>query len=198
LWVGAICINQVDLEERQVQVSRMGDIYRLASDVVAYIGEETENSAQAMTYLASMDGSRWNDPIPTTLQRALEDLLSRPWFSRVWVLQEVFNARSVHMVCGQHKVNWSNLQLFRWWHRLGRQDIHSWPLVTTIMDRSSYHSRDLLNLLTQARQCGATDERDRLYALLPMLRDATNEGLVPDYKLSREQVFLKFATYISR
>ncbi len=77
-WVDAICISQIDLEERQAQVSRMNDIYRLASNVVAYIGEEAKNSAAAMTYLARILDSKWDDPIPTFLQKALENLLRRP------------------------------------------------------------------------------------------------------------------------
>jgi hypothetical protein len=60
LWIDAISVNQEDLNERQIQVSKMSEIYRLAHHVVAYIGEETDTdySAEAMTYLASMSSSR--------------------------------------------------------------------------------------------------------------------------------------------
>ncbi|KAH7384037.1 heterokaryon incompatibility protein-domain-containing protein [Phaeosphaeria sp. MPI-PUGE-AT-0046c] len=198
VWVDAVCINQIDLEERQAQVSMMGEIYRQAGAVAVYLGNEAENSDLAMEFLASMSRLTWDDPIANIYVEALKALFRRPWFSRVWVLQEVHNAETVHLICGQHTVAWSQVQLFRWWHRLGRRDIHSWPLVTTIKDRSRYTSRDILHLLTQARQCGATDERDKIYALLPMLHDAASEGLVPDYTLSREEVFSNFATYIAR
>lgn len=198
VWVDAVCINQPDLEERQAQVSMMGEIYRQAGAVAVYLGEEAENSDLAMEFFASMSRLAWDDPIANIYGEALKALFRRPWFSRVWVLQEVYNAETVHLMCGEHTVAWSRVQLFRWWHRLGRRDIQSWPLVTTIKDRSRYTSRDVLHLLTQARQCGATDERDRIYALLPMLHDAASEGLIPDYTLSREEVFLKFAMYIAR
>ncbi|KAH8727341.1 heterokaryon incompatibility protein-domain-containing protein, partial [Phaeosphaeriaceae sp. PMI808] len=39
LWADALCINQDDLEERTHQVSLMGDIYRQAECVVAWLGE---------------------------------------------------------------------------------------------------------------------------------------------------------------
>jgi hypothetical protein len=185
------------LEERQAQVSMMGEIYRQAGAVAVYLGEEAENSDLAMEFFASMSRLAWDDPIANIYGEALKALFRRPWFSRVWVLQEVHNAETVHLMCGEHTVAWSTVQLFRWWHRLGRRDIQSWPLVTTIKDRSRYASRDILHLLTQARQCGATDERDKIYALLPMFHDAASEGLIPDYTLSREEVFLKFAIYIA-
>lgn len=198
VWVDAVCINQIDLEERQAQVSMMGEIYRQAGAVAAYLGEEAENSDLAMEFFASMSRLAWDDPIANIYGEALKALFRRPWFSRVWVLQEVYNAETVHLMCGEHTVAWSKVQLFRWWHRLGRRDIQSWPLVTTIKDRSRYTPRDILHLLTQARQCGATDERDKIYALLPMLHGAASEGLIPDYTLSREEVFLKLAMYIAR
>ncbi|OAG14709.1 hypothetical protein CC77DRAFT_901313, partial [Alternaria alternata] len=37
-WVDAICINQNDLNERNKQVPRMGDIYSMASRVWIWIG----------------------------------------------------------------------------------------------------------------------------------------------------------------
>ena len=176
----------------------MGEIYELASTVFVYLGEEADNSTEAMKYLDSINSTTWDAPMADVVKQAIIDLLQRPWFSRVWVLQEVFNARSVQIICGQNQANWTSLQTFRWWHRLGRQDIYIWPLVTTIKDRSNYFTYNLLGLLTSARKCGATDQRDRLYALLPMLRDAKEEGLIPNYTISREQVYLEFATYMSR
>jgi hypothetical protein len=101
------------------------------------------------------------------------------------------------MICGRYEVDWANIQLFRWWHRLGRRDIVHWPLVTTIKDRSIYFGKDLLHLLTEARFCGATDERDKLYALFPMIRNATKDGLTANYTLPREERYLKYATYLS-
>ncbi|KAF2027322.1 HET-domain-containing protein, partial [Setomelanomma holmii] len=46
-WIDAICINQDDVLEREVQVRGMGDIYRAAADVVVYLGEEDEQSQLA-------------------------------------------------------------------------------------------------------------------------------------------------------
>ncbi|KAF2240619.1 HET-domain-containing protein, partial [Trematosphaeria pertusa] len=38
LWIDALCINQSDNAERGHQIQRMGDIYRGASEVLAWLG----------------------------------------------------------------------------------------------------------------------------------------------------------------
>jgi hypothetical protein len=40
LWIDAICINQKDVEERNLQVFRMKSIFRQADEVVAWLGVE--------------------------------------------------------------------------------------------------------------------------------------------------------------
>ncbi|KAI0007134.1 heterokaryon incompatibility protein-domain-containing protein [Xylariaceae sp. FL0662B] len=54
IWIDAICINQADTAERNAQVACMKEIYRGAELVVAWIGEETEDSKRAMRFLREM------------------------------------------------------------------------------------------------------------------------------------------------
>lgn len=51
LWVDAICINQADNPEKSREVLRMGDIYSLASGVVAWLGVADKTSDRAMDFL---------------------------------------------------------------------------------------------------------------------------------------------------
>ncbi len=44
LWVDAVCINQDDTPEKESQVSIMREIYRKASNVIVWLGEEGDNS----------------------------------------------------------------------------------------------------------------------------------------------------------
>ena len=39
VWIDAVCINQDDLLERNVQVARMGDVFRKAQNTVIYLGQ---------------------------------------------------------------------------------------------------------------------------------------------------------------
>ncbi|KAH8645843.1 heterokaryon incompatibility protein-domain-containing protein [Xylariales sp. PMI_506] len=44
LWIDAVCINQDDMEERNSQVLLMRSIYRSASKVVVWLGEDADDS----------------------------------------------------------------------------------------------------------------------------------------------------------
>lgn len=41
LWIDAICINQIDIAEKSVQVAIMGSVYRGGSQTLVWLGEET-------------------------------------------------------------------------------------------------------------------------------------------------------------
>jgi hypothetical protein len=50
LWTDALCINQADLAEKSQQVKLMGEIYKVAVEVVVWLGKEevTDESAVAL------------------------------------------------------------------------------------------------------------------------------------------------------
>lgn len=45
-WADAICINQIDNEEKSFQVNQMGDIYDRAAEVVIWLGDDTDGVAE--------------------------------------------------------------------------------------------------------------------------------------------------------
>ncbi|KAL9591699.1 MAG: hypothetical protein Q9179_007459 [Wetmoreana sp. 5 TL-2023] len=55
LWIDSICINQNDVPEKNHQVRLMSQIYRKASRVLVWLGEEDENGEDTMTALTCMD-----------------------------------------------------------------------------------------------------------------------------------------------
>ncbi|KAK0736716.1 heterokaryon incompatibility, partial [Apiosordaria backusii] len=80
IWIDAVCINQDGVEEREFQVSIMRHVYYLATYVIAWVGEESVTS-DMVAWIKSITAhgivnSRW---------LGLLDLISRPWFSRVWI-----------------------------------------------------------------------------------------------------------------
>jgi hypothetical protein len=44
LWIDAICVNQLDLQERSQQVKRMAEIYMKATRVIAWLGPASETT----------------------------------------------------------------------------------------------------------------------------------------------------------
>jgi hypothetical protein len=136
LWVDAVCINQENILERNIQVSRMADIYRLAYRVVVWLGPESTNSKLAMSaleYVGSKvevfkDGARHCSPTASISQRywykadtelpydratweAILDIFNRPWFDRLWVTQEIQLANERAIVqCGHDDISWALLR----------------------------------------------------------------------------------------
>jgi hypothetical protein len=135
LWIDSICINQDDIEEKTKQVKMMSLIYENASTTVVYLGEsnqETEAAMECAKELAAMkDWPKEKVPqfLPDQRQpvdpplvgdqgepqnfidkwRAFTRLLDRPWFQRVWVVQEIILSHLVGVHCGAQTIRWDKL-----------------------------------------------------------------------------------------
>jgi hypothetical protein len=114
LWVDALSINQGDDQEKAEQVPRMRDIFASATTVLAWTGESSEDSDAAIAAIRRVGRcvmmSRKRIPrIRVTahdLRRigvdplalnwaALWSFLERPFWSRIWVVQEMAACGSV-------------------------------------------------------------------------------------------------------
>ncbi|KAJ2900610.1 hypothetical protein MKZ38_002309 [Zalerion maritima] len=126
LWVDAICIDQSNVQERNHQVQQMRDIYSSARETVIYIGDQTGDNTGLSAWNFLERRAKWalnnnGDPdynrpremedlidFRGTLDDVHLDVLSRPWFGRVWVLQEVVVSRYVSIQCGRRCVPWDD------------------------------------------------------------------------------------------
>ncbi|QRD94700.1 MFS allantoate transporter [Aspergillus flavus] len=103
LWVDAICIDQKSNVEKEQQIQLMANIYGKAENVIVWLGEEENDSTLTLARLqVAAEGESLLVDFNDT---ALIALLERPWFRRVWVLQEVGVARSVLVKCGPMEMN---------------------------------------------------------------------------------------------
>ena len=121
VWADAICINQKSIPERNRGVSLMQRVYGQCDECMIYLGEERDNSSIVPGFLQELwkgfvndEGVRPGDHISnitldsyTSMPKrehpgwvAFGLFLSRPWFRRVWVIQEFALPRLVTMVCG--------------------------------------------------------------------------------------------------
>jgi len=203
LWIDAISIDQSNPKERGHQVNRMAEIYKLADQVIIWLGVSTDEIVIAMHGMEQLQArtsnrathdwktsdERWmtiwrsiqpfsdkESTWSTTRQRAgMEALLARPWFKRVWILQEVAHARSAVCICGNTTVQARFLAIMP--HLLGvKPDTQSQAVLDIIPGcprNNSWWSqnRELRTLLEKFRACKAGDSRDRIYALLNMSTD---------------------------
>ena len=92
MWIDAICIVQSSIEERNSQVLLMSHIYRNATLVHVWLGEAAKGSEGAMEFIEIVSqGTPLKDvrirgePLNGEHLLNLTDLLTRPWWKRVWV-----------------------------------------------------------------------------------------------------------------
>jgi len=107
MWVDALCINQADLEERAEQVQRMKQIYESAKAVVGWLGTVDDDAYTGMALIEKVATCIYipggEDPLSITPEyfrrRGLDittanwgptwSVLNRPYWERVWVIQEL-------------------------------------------------------------------------------------------------------------
>jgi hypothetical protein len=120
LWVDAICINQYDKKEKEIQVQSMYTIYRLAQRVVAWLGLQDNASHRAFS-LMSMVQKQHGDPIASAVSlqigngdsgqdHVVKKFMDRPYWSRAWIVQEMMAARSLVIQCGCEMVPYAALE----------------------------------------------------------------------------------------
>jgi hypothetical protein len=126
LWIDALCINQHDIEERNAQVKNMSDIYEQASQVLVWLGKANSNIEKVIdlldtVYAIALDTGEEKINFkkhiredPDVFDRgawgAFYDLLSRPYWGRLWVIQEIDLSWSfMSVICGDQSTEWDIL-----------------------------------------------------------------------------------------
>ncbi|KAI8219465.1 Heterokaryon incompatibility protein 6, OR allele [Colletotrichum sp. SAR 10_86] len=125
LWIDQICIDQDNNDEKGQQIPLMSRIYQRATNTAIWLGEAREGSDVAIKLLEEVnirlqftteddidpeEFERMRLPEPDSHDwRALWKLLSRQWFTRVWIIQEVILSRDPWVACGDSLITWENL-----------------------------------------------------------------------------------------
>lgn len=122
LWIDAICINQLDSDEKEIQIQRMYQVYGNARAVIPWIGianagtHEIFNSIGSfgdvvrsafpglnrglgMGFTVALGDEQKNQRKAT----ALKELAERSYWFRAWKFQEMKLATSLTIQCGVHK-----------------------------------------------------------------------------------------------
>jgi len=115
MWIDALCMDQENDEEKEIQVAMMEEIYSKANRVLIWLGipEPGPSSATALAFdcISQMCDLSLFDALTTDaenwpLLEALGKLMKNAWFSRRWVVQELALAKQVTVHCGSYKINW--------------------------------------------------------------------------------------------
>ncbi len=225
LWIDALCIDQSNLAERSQQVLKMGDIYRMSQRVVAWLGPESEDSSLALDTIArlapSIEMSR-NDPGPRPSatsgfklnsetartgwlvvshaeMRSIFRLISRKWFERLWICQEItLGGNASFLLCGQKEILWANFcAVMRYMYTFQGsliEDLYAQPFDKrmSLLVKLAYLrpgvTLQYLRMNASMFKCG--DPKDRVYAVLSLLHPQDQAiGITPDYSLTQSQVY---------
>lgn len=109
LWVDQICINQDNTLERNSQVACMANIYKNASQVLVWLGQESDFDTKN-NVLPAHPGQETGVDKQTILKWVLESaVFTRPWFNRLWVVQEVVLAKDITVLIGRDARPWRSI-----------------------------------------------------------------------------------------
>ncbi|KIW94783.1 uncharacterized protein Z519_04760 [Cladophialophora bantiana CBS 173.52] len=128
LWIDAICIDQLNIEEKNHQVQQMKNIYQMATNVLVWLGpsddkidrlfdflqdlcipNSAENAARSVAQLTLEQWKHYQDKVfgaGVPVWEACEALSKRTYWSRTWILQEILLAKQPLIFCGGNKVPW--------------------------------------------------------------------------------------------
>ncbi|CAO1599279.1 hypothetical protein XANCAGTX0491_003013 [Xanthoria calcicola] len=213
LWIDQICVDQKNLKERGKQVLRMPDIYSLAQGVVVWLGPEKDDSNVAMEVINDIGqqvtvdwGAMKYEVNPSSIYSpsldispqqwlSIMNLLSRSWFDRLWVVQEVCLARKwVRMVCGFKVIPFVTFGNAIGYLEANYNGITGREKETLLGIRKLFQTKvqggnRLDFVLRDTRHCECKDKKDRVYAVLSLLPEREKLGILPDYTISARDVF---------
>ncbi|WPB02388.1 uncharacterized protein RHO25_007022 [Cercospora beticola] len=195
IWIDALCINQLDVDERNQQIALMRRIYSTALRTVIWIGDlqpERPTCSRGFADEGDADLTLCVHPGLAEIEHenAVEDLRldlqhlqkhsdtdegADVWWRRLWCAQEVhFSKRPPSVYIGPHAVKWA--------HFCSLFDSASHALAPFLsLQHTVPDSFSQLVLMTGALHC--SDPRDRVFALLGMAHRAA-QALKPDYRKS--------------
>ncbi|CZR55616.1 uncharacterized protein PAC_05504 [Phialocephala subalpina] len=221
LWADGICINQNDVEDRNQQVRLMGSVYTLAQHTIIFLGPSNSEADFVIQYIAAQRDSKSQTPssdnsaLSNDLEAALNtNILSHPWFTRVWVLQELVLSRDPWIQYGKARVRWDLFSRFALSGSAGAltdpgassaagmiqlRKVHRKDAASNTQTPNSSSNEALLNILLTRRGAGVSDPRDMVYGHLGLLDRPTVPPIEIDYGRSIAEVYEDIARhYIKR
>ena len=230
-WIDAICINQNDRDEKSREVGRMGEIYSRARRVVVWLGEGQHDTSLAIGMLRAIgngmmprgDGNftvrpgseadhlqtEMSDPKDARAKIlnwiAIRSFFTRPWFTRLWVFQEIGSATDAIFVLGTQHIQWDVLRQAFIWIQTESAISPSRSTTIRILDRRtldlaspsfdrSYEvpgelTSNLVELINWTKFLSCDNPRDRIYAIRSLLEPGEASNIIPNYNKSPEEIY---------
>ncbi|KAE9378736.1 HET-domain-containing protein [Stipitochalara longipes BDJ] len=218
IWIDALCINQSDNEERGLQIRNMRQIYSQALYVISWLGDDPDNIANAVKYLFENEryvwfpgrrhtavgftfGSRggmteeqreWD----TQRWRIFQSFFELDYWRRVWVIQEIASSHRVKVLFGHTEMDWKYIT-----YALDHWKEHSDKVPKACASYEYAAELDhfriryknprpigLFEAIQWSHYALATEQLDKIYALLGLTFDGPRLVPVPNYQRTFEQI----------
>jgi hypothetical protein len=219
MWVDAVCIDQNDLAERSSQVALMRDIYDKATRTIVFLGEESLGPYWILPIIKEITwGRTWDTDEENQIRMArtqqfknrlattsgikgmlsqgfYDDIANRPYWTRVWVVQEVALSRNPIIMFGDKEMPWDDFADAAWildeivreiFPEISTEShgLANLKTIQSIRDMSKADFRASIGeLLACLRGTKSTDPRDMVYGLLGLVK----MPIVANYSVSTIQ-----------
>ncbi|QIW94499.1 hypothetical protein AMS68_000017 [Peltaster fructicola] len=227
LWADQICIDQRFNDEKSHQVGMMGRIYEMAECVLIWLGDSEPDIAAAFAMIDQVHFTGRMSCFEADSRTAMIDsvqshgllveltagghaqlhagldgaraLLAKPWFLRLWALQEIVVSRAHLFCCGAHRCQLRDLRALvtlldlKLGYRVKCPVEMIWRQYTRYHDGRRYFLHEQLHSLS--RYAYQTSEpHDRVYAVLalqPPVRVSGHCDIPVDYNMPLEALLTK-------
>jgi hypothetical protein len=218
IWLDSVCIDQTSLSEKGRQVGMMGDIYGTSHAVYAYIGGDADGAAELFQSIPQL--LETGDPLDETTARAARAVAARPYWRRLWIVQELALAeKSPIILCGSAAAGLQSLKgimvlfnIFNYgvagavmemgtadWDHPQNGSVRG-PALSP-KDRTGkrpFDSTGLARLLRAFWPLGCADPRDRIFGLLGIIDWGTASNTIKvDYNNTRIQLACRAMQFMS-
>ncbi|KAK1469837.1 ankyrin and HET domain-containing protein [Colletotrichum melonis] len=191
LWADSLCINQGDMEEKSIQIQKMDRIYKAGMALL--------NSYEALQDETTTTQKIMHDEEGVT---GLTGLLLRPYWSRMWMFQEILLAKRVAVHCGTFVADWWTIKTLDTLTSKPSLWKPSEPRKRSIAElRKAFfniahlnvplsQSGNIENILFPTSHLQASNDHDKLYALIGLRN--IGDYLTIDYHLSTSDFYADF------
>ena len=175
MFIDQLCIDQGIYDERSFQASQMGRVYSQAEEVMAWVGPSTPDDEEAIKAMQSGEEAY--------LLRGSKagSLFEKPYWNRVWIVQEVLLAKKLVILCGARRIELDTLLQF-----IERSKV-KWNVPSLLKKRSEgIKSFDLRTAISKFVRYECQLPQDKVYGLTGLIEPS--QRIEVDYTKNKMEV----------
>ncbi|KAI1389407.1 uncharacterized protein F4822DRAFT_427759 [Hypoxylon trugodes] len=160
-------------EEIAQQIPRIGRIYADAEDVIVWLGHDQrgEGALKLLQNWSVLEGKEDGD-VPNDVREGVHYLLLLPYWSRVWIVQEVVLAKKARVECGRSSLDFEEFCSKARYFRKEKTELQNPPMAWSLLDlRNKRTKRPLWQIIRKSGNYESTKMVDKVYGFLSLVDD---------------------------